>query len=740
MSKSEKIIEHIRKIKDKEYLIPNFQREFIWDKKRILKLLDTIFNDRPLGGLLVWRSRIQLVSKHYDNKENKGLKSYILDGQQRLTALYIAMHGELPYYYTKEEVKLKEYKIIIDLKNYPKHELLFKENITDPETQIKLSHLLSENFSSRDILNRNHLDHCSDLRRCFLAKEIFYEQFDTDDVTTAINVFHDINTTGVKLTGAELLLAYISGYWQNARELIIEEKNKRKVDNFDFSLDMYTQFILACLQSTNNSTTDKTLHNKDMKNKVIECWKNLTKDDGAIAKTIAFFKKYKVLSSTEIANKPSVIPIVYSHYHFELNEEKEKRLAFYFFTTQKFAYFRTNVNTRVTEQLKLLEIVKDNKENILNQLQTCIDIVTEGRILNSAFLKTQTLQSSLFFMMKWTFRNNNAVCLDEKHSIDLNSPNYTFEKDHIFPRALLRPKYQNSDNRRMIDEIANICFLKQKANRVKSNLSASKFLNECKEKNPEALKKQCIPEDKKLWELNNFESFLESRRELIVKAIEEFTTSLCKKDTSSQVKKEIFSNDQVLEEIASDEDHDTEFKSSLRWDYKTNIKNIELEKNIIKTIAGFTNHLGGNIYIGVSDNNELLGIEKDLATLDNSKEKFLRHLSMIIEKNFNVTFINNNISINIYEINKKDLLEKFDDEKREIEEDKLLYEEESDHIKTVCLIRVKPSEDLMFIEEAKGGLKSKVCYVRRANRTAPIPSDEVIKYNEERKKTKLQMN
>ncbi len=736
MSKSEKITEHLRRIIDKEYLIPNFQREFIWDKKRILKLLDTIFNNRPLGGLLVWRSRIQLVSKHYDKKDEKSLKSYILDGQQRLTALYISMYGDLPYYYTKEEVKLKEYKIIIDLKKFPKHELGFKDNITEPETQIELSRLVSDDWHPRDIPNRDHLDYCSDLRNNFRNKEIFYEQFETknDDVTTAINVFHDINTTGVKLTGAELLLAYISGYWQSARELIIKEKNKRKIDNFDFSLDIYTQFILACIRSTNNSATDKTLHNKNMKNQVIECWENLTKDDGAIAQTIAFFKKYKVLSSTEIANKPSVIPIVYNHYHFKLNEEEEKNLAFYFFTTQKFAYFRTNVNTRVTEQLKLLEIAKNNNENIINQLQTCIDVVKEGRTLNSAFLKTQSLQSSLFFMMKWTFRNKNAVCLDEKHSIDLNSPNYTFEKDHIFSKALLRPKYQNTDKRKMIDEIANVCFLKQKANRLKSNLSAIKFLNYCKEKNPGALEKQCIPNDQELWKLENFESFLEKRRELIVQAIEKYTNSLIKINENPQVKKDFFSSEQVLDEIASEEDHDTEFKSSLRWDYRTNIKNIDLEKNIIKAIAGFTNYLGGNLYIGVSDDHELLGIEKDLITLDNSKEKFLRHLTMIIEKNFNVTFLNNKISINIYEINKKDLLEKFDDEKRKVEEDKLLYQEESDHIKTICLIRIKESEELMFIEEAKGGLKNKVCYVRRGNRTAPLASDEVINYNEERKK------
>ena len=40
------------------------------------------------------------------------------------------------------------------------------------------------------------------------------------------------------------------------------------------------------------------------------------------------------------------------------------------------------------------------------------------------------------------------------------------------------------------------------------------------------------------------------------------------------------------------------------------MKDISLEKSIIKTIAGFSNHIGGNLYIGVGDNNELLVYKK----------------------------------------------------------------------------------------------------------------------------------
>jgi len=59
-----------------------------------------------------------------------------------------------------------------------------------------------------------------------------------------------------------------------------------------------------------------------------------------------------------------------------------------------------------------------------------------------------------------------------------------------------------------------------------------------------------------------------------------------------------------------------EFKSSLRWDIQENRINRNLEGVVLKTLAGFFNsHIGGTLLIGVADNGELLGLEKDYQTL-----------------------------------------------------------------------------------------------------------------------------
>ena len=59
-----------------------------------------------------------------------------------------------------------------------------------------------------------------------------------------------------------------------------------------------------------------------------------------------------------------------------------------------------------------------------------------------------------------------------------------------------------------------------------------------------------------------------------------------------------------------------EFKSSLRWDLAESRINRTLEGVVLKTIAGFLNsHIGGALLIGVADNGEIIGIEKDYETL-----------------------------------------------------------------------------------------------------------------------------
>jgi len=103
----------MQRIDENELLLPHIQRPFVWKQDRnhnqVKRFFDSILRDYPFGTLLFWRTReaIQarrfildyqddfdvtrtyVKSSEYDEKE----KLLVLDGQQRLQALYIALKG-----------------------------------------------------------------------------------------------------------------------------------------------------------------------------------------------------------------------------------------------------------------------------------------------------------------------------------------------------------------------------------------------------------------------------------------------------------------------------------------------------------------------------------------------------------------------------------------------------------------------------------------------------------------------
>ena len=95
-------------INSKEYLIPGIQRKFTWDKDRICRLFDSLMRKYPINSFMFWEVRKEIYCKtylypfveHYRQRFNEEEKQTtptrdsviaVIDGQQRLNSLYIAL-------------------------------------------------------------------------------------------------------------------------------------------------------------------------------------------------------------------------------------------------------------------------------------------------------------------------------------------------------------------------------------------------------------------------------------------------------------------------------------------------------------------------------------------------------------------------------------------------------------------------------------------------------------------------
>jgi hypothetical protein len=82
-----------------QYQIPTFQREVVWERDRVKRLWDSIYKFYPLGSILVWRTEMHLQSHreiggHLLTDEPTSREyQYLLDGQQRTTALLTSIYG-----------------------------------------------------------------------------------------------------------------------------------------------------------------------------------------------------------------------------------------------------------------------------------------------------------------------------------------------------------------------------------------------------------------------------------------------------------------------------------------------------------------------------------------------------------------------------------------------------------------------------------------------------------------------
>ncbi len=148
--------------------------------------------------------------------------------------------------------------------------------------------------------------------------------------------------------------------------------------------------------------------------------------------------------------------------------------------------------------------------------------------------------------------------------------------------------------------------------------------------------------------------------------------------------------------IAGGEGEALEFKSSARWDIRANQVNKDLEKVIVKTIAGFLNSEGGTALIGVDDGGAIVGLQPDYETLSKKNrdgyENFLNNLLLnAFGKDLSLF-----LHISFYEIQGKD----------------------------ICRIDAKPSTKPIFVVEDKNDR----LYIRVGNSTRSLSTSEAINY------------
>ncbi len=424
-----KISTILEKIDENQLFVPAFQREYVWKRDDAKQLIDSLIKEYPTGTMLTWETANPPELKgpyKYDQKQ--GAVRLLLDGQQRITTLYMLINGEVPPYYTLPEIindtrGLHVNVETLELSYYMKTRMENNpswQNITDVfKGKVSAFDLQALYASAGRSLGMDELKKLNDNIAAItrIRDRDFPEQTIPvkANIREAIDIFYKVNASGVALTDAELALAQISGYWPQARDLFKAKLTELEKNGFVLKLDFVVYVLLGCLHHMGSDM--RKLHDASNNDKLREAWDRLDKQVLDYVANLMRTNAY-VDHTAEINSPYALVPIIV--YCFDKNgkhltdTEIRKMVKWFYYSQIRYRYV-----SQLPQKLdKDLRTVAESTNPFDALLQ---DIAEERELkISPSEFAGRAIQHPLFSMVRWYLKSRGAVCFTTGMSIRQN--------------------------------------------------------------------------------------------------------------------------------------------------------------------------------------------------------------------------------------------------------------------------------------------------------------------------------
>ena len=362
------IYDTIYKISISHFLLPAIQRDFKWPHWKIEWLFDSLMRGYPISSLLFWevRGETKKAYKFYhflrefrqdfrsDSKEADITGDFIaiLDGQQRLTSLYIGLKGSFAYRIARgrkdiddensrptrllyinisrmldendeEDGRVYEFSFLTNIET-KQHDLHVKKNKIGIEERwfrvgkildlIKpedlYSFITNNDISGPGIIILNRL-----YTTIFTDRSINFFLETSADLQKALNIFIRINSGGMPLDFSDLVMSIVVSNWKkkdakNAIPGLINEV--KEIGGFIINKEFIFKTFLY-LYNTDIRFKVTNFRQKNAK-KLEDEWENIR---DAIKHTFRLMKSFGFSDST-LTSKYAVIPVIFYLYHLKI--------------------------------------------------------------------------------------------------------------------------------------------------------------------------------------------------------------------------------------------------------------------------------------------------------------------------------------------------------------------------------------------------------------------------------------
>lgn len=495
------ILDLVKRVESGELALPEIQRGEVWSKADARDLFDSLYRGYPVGTIVLWRIDDLPYMRSFTAEINVTALSrkpdFVLDGQQRLTALAHVLRSEEPdirFNLEREEFAVASAKIKNDPK-WVKINHIFQESWHKVYTNLGLDNEdQSHDFAAR-------LERLSDIQKREMPVQVLRE-FEYNDVT---EIFVRINSRGRRLKQAELSMARLAFKLPG---IVSENLMEFSTELEDAGYDINTSLILRCLTGIVTKTARFRELDEAHTDEIEDGWK---KTGPAIQNFIDLLDRGLRLDNWGWLPSMNAIvgPVVYLACR-ERSDIDPRKLLRWFLLSSIWGRYSSQPETRMTQDIRTL-VQDDDPFKVLEQrlLQQSGRLKVSPEDLEGASSRNPLALAAFLACYRVAPRDWQTGLPVSDTNLGYGS---TPEIHHIFPRGIAVAEY----GRDLVDEIANYAFISMITNRKLGKIPPSDYLTDVDE---DRLVEQYIPTDDSLWELAKFPQFLERRRELLADGI-----------------------------------------------------------------------------------------------------------------------------------------------------------------------------------------------------------------------------
>lgn len=550
------IYEALKNIENGKYVMPAFQRQYVWDMARIEKLWDSILLDYPISTFLFWRIDdnnttwdtyfCQFLKKvTFDSRKNADEINYelssvdtsisdiaILDGQQRLTSLYLSLFGDgyiRPNYarkktgtvlLTKLLIELDKNKIAVDEEEYnsKKYDIKFTDKVGKlSPTQFEIKNITADKFRNKDtrdtaieeaIINvpKDSKEYARNIllklwKKVYEEKLIRYTEIVDMNQDDALEMFVRFNSGGKALRKSEITMSILEAYWPSAKTEF-GKLLKDSYANFDTDFIIRTALMLYgnVVKSTINRSIVDTLKND---------WNNFK---AALKNLESLLQEFKIDITRFSSSWNVLLPVIYSIYYNDSYEDTKPAIKAYLLRAILFTYFQSGTTSR-------LQQMKTSMNNFDFEITyELLDQIPELRLSEAKIEDIVTAEKG------------SRIAGEALYYLSLEHLNkgIKYEQDHLHPYERFneaRPLKVSAEDwkrwRAMRNQLPNLHLLAGRPNASKGEMRLIDYFNDMTtEQQGLFMKESLIPKDASL-EIERFEEFFNTRKDIMTVRIKE---------------------------------------------------------------------------------------------------------------------------------------------------------------------------------------------------------------------------